>query len=409
MTDHFTGGQHCEETGTHRSTSVHFICCQKRPDSETTILVNGQPPRHGLSSATTQSGQLAVIYIDRVEETQVCQYDIDICVPKLCRAPPVESTSVVKTPSVTGTPTVTGALEVADEDDDQTLVNVVQSLAKNCLYRQEDWWMYEICFKTGIRQMHARSEGMQQSNGIIQHLQVIDDQYSLGEAPVDIYSDKSALMHAAGIRVSSDVDDGSMPDPLQPKETSDKSNASYRKNDIYKGGKLQIPTSGMPVTGFAKDDSPKFLSLEFKNGTACDIESLNRSTTVQIHCGMREVIMDILEDRTCHYTIKVSTPLLCLHAAFAPAKQALERFVLIPENSKSYIDAMEKKLGGSSERDSIWTNSDNYYDNQSIGGNPSNTLLSDEDHFIGTNEEDSDEYDDGSESESVSSSTNEEL
>jgi hypothetical protein len=251
-------------------------------------------------------------------------------------------------------------------------MTVVKSLAKNCLYRQEDWWMYEICFNTGIRQMHARSETVQQGNGVIQHMQIIDDQYSLGEAPVEIYSNITALMIAAGIQVTQNTDDnnnnaGSLPDPLQPKDTtnvnSDGTNKIGINGDNKKVGKLRMPPSGMPVAGFGKDDAPKFLSLDFKNGTACDIESLNRSTTVQIHCGARELIMDILEDRTCHYTIKVSTPLLCLHAAFAPTKQAIERFVFTPLTSlteeqimrRNYFDfgrAKKERETDSGERES---------------------------------------------------------
>lgn len=365
MTDHFTGGQRCDETNEHRRTSVHFVCCTRSSDAAApAVSIAGKPPRHGLSAAHGPSNTPSVIFIDHVEETQTCQYDVTVCVPKLCRTPsdtpsmasPSVSSAAADTASlstdaagvqdITSSSTDVPATREPVEEEDKTLVTVVKSLGKNCLYRQEEWWMYEICFNKGIRQMHARSESVQQSNGVLVHTQVIDDQYSLGDAPIAIYTNNTALMRAAGFGVrgnlqvssssssSSSVagdDDGSMPDSLQPKEGT-ASGTKGAAEESEKVAKWRVPMSGMPVTGFGRDGSPEVLTLEFENGTPCDIESLNRSTSVQIQCGARELIVDILEDRTCHYTIKVSTPLLCLHAAFAPAKQEVERFVITPLN-----------------------------------------------------------------------------
>jgi hypothetical protein len=32
------------------------------------------------------------------------------------------------------------------------------------------------------------------------------------------------------------------------------------------------------------------------------------------------MITDIIEDRTCHYNFKVTSPLLCMHSHFAPTQ-----------------------------------------------------------------------------------------
>ncbi|ETV91447.1 hypothetical protein H310_13990 [Aphanomyces invadans] len=57
---HFTGGQHCDENGKLRSTTVKFVCCPEQPD----------------------------VSVDTIEEPSLCTYLMRVCVPNLCLSKP---------------------------------------------------------------------------------------------------------------------------------------------------------------------------------------------------------------------------------------------------------------------------------------------------------------------------------
>ncbi|OQR98611.1 hypothetical protein ACHHYP_08373 [Achlya hypogyna] len=52
----YSGGQHCDENGQARATSVKYVCCPEQPD----------------------------IVVDTIDEPALCQYNIRVCVPTLC-------------------------------------------------------------------------------------------------------------------------------------------------------------------------------------------------------------------------------------------------------------------------------------------------------------------------------------
>jgi len=58
--------------------------------------------------------------------------------------------------------------------------------------------------------------------------------------------------------------------------------------------------------GKIKSD-PNVLRLEFRDGTKCDLKDISRSTTVEIVCGISDMIVDIMEDSTCHYLFKAQS------------------------------------------------------------------------------------------------------
>ncbi|CAI5737232.1 unnamed protein product [Peronospora destructor] len=60
---YFDGGQHCDENGDLRSTSVVYTCCQLRPKD---------------------------VMIEKVDEPAMCKYLIRVCVPSLCDTKPVK-------------------------------------------------------------------------------------------------------------------------------------------------------------------------------------------------------------------------------------------------------------------------------------------------------------------------------
>ena len=55
-----------------------------------------------------------------------------------------------------------------------------------------------------------------------------------------------------------------------------------------------------------------------------------RATTVEIVCGSVDAVLDIREDRTCHYHIKVSSVRLCKCADFAPNAAQYKRISFYP-------------------------------------------------------------------------------
>ncbi|ETV84306.1 hypothetical protein H257_03553 [Aphanomyces astaci] len=57
---HFTGGQHCDENGKLRSTTVKYVCCPEQQD----------------------------IVVDTIEEPSLCTYLMRVCVPQLCQSKP---------------------------------------------------------------------------------------------------------------------------------------------------------------------------------------------------------------------------------------------------------------------------------------------------------------------------------
>jgi hypothetical protein len=69
-----------------------------------------------------------------------------------------------------------------------------------------------------------------------------------------------------------------------------------------------------------REQLPKSLAIEFTGGTPCDIVNLTRSTTVYIYCGHSNGIIDIVEEKTCHYNIKVHSNLVCSYEHLSPNK-----------------------------------------------------------------------------------------
>ncbi|KAF0712789.1 Aste57867_4655 [Aphanomyces stellatus] len=60
ISHHFSGGQHCDENGKLRSTTVKYVCCPEQAD----------------------------IVVDTIEEPSLCSYTMRVCVPDLCQSKP---------------------------------------------------------------------------------------------------------------------------------------------------------------------------------------------------------------------------------------------------------------------------------------------------------------------------------
>jgi hypothetical protein len=126
-------------------------------------------------------------------------------------------------------------------------------------------------------------------------LQIIENQYFIGHPPEDLYENETTLLASVV--------------PPRP--------AALHRVGSFRSGNVPTPS----------------LHIEFTGGKACDIENTLRGATIEIACGIRDGIEDIIEDRTCHYLFKVISSCislifsevysvaLCSVEGFAPPKQ----------------------------------------------------------------------------------------
>jgi hypothetical protein len=274
MIDYFRDGQQCDENRNFRKTEVHFLCCDN-------ISKN--------SNKDNKSNKLVRAVIDKVQEIKLCHYQMNICVPSMC---------MPKDP----------ILHKYNDKSTLSLVKIMHELNKTCLTKQEDWWTYELCFGVGLRQFHIHIENVkaEDSNSFIQK-QSIQSQFILGKAPVQHYRNESYLRTISLKK--------------QPLEDNEKT----MKN-------LGITS---PVL-LGRSKKPNSLKLEFiDDGTPCDLINLTRSSTVEIICGEVDKIIDIHEDKTCHYHIIVHSKLACNYKDLQPIKDNIHRVDFIHEASAS--------------------------------------------------------------------------
>lgn len=49
-----------------------------------------------------------------------------------------------------------------------TLRSLMQNLSSTCLYRQEEWWTYELCFNGSIHQFHIATQPITKDTGVVE-------------------------------------------------------------------------------------------------------------------------------------------------------------------------------------------------------------------------------------------------
>jgi len=190
--------------------------------------------------------------------------------------------------------------------------------------RQEEWWTYELCFKTGIRQFHlqanvvAAAANRVGSTGGGQTQMSVQSEFILGKAPFATYRSLAGLKESVS--------------------------RGYRSSS----GSAMMPDAevGMPTAVLQRSHRPQTLKLHFEDGTPCDIEDVKRSATVEILCGTDlDAITDIVEDRTCHYHIKVNSALICDLEGFAKPTLKNELVEFVPlEHRETHRFFMQDSL-----------------------------------------------------------------
>ena len=140
---------------------------------------------------------------------------------------------------------------------------LLKALDGTCLQRHEGWWSFELCYGTHARQFHV--ETVEASDG--RKKAKVAAEFSLGD----------------------------------------------------RMEKRRKPSASDVVV--VEGDEPR-VEVTYEGGTACDVDVegdgvvKKRSTTARLVCGETNALVSIVEDRTCHYLFKVTTPVLCGHAAF---------------------------------------------------------------------------------------------
>lgn len=149
--------------------------------------------------------------------------------------------------------------------------------------RNEGWWVYEFCYGKGLRQFHLSSETHMNAQNV--KSRKIETEYWLGK-------------YSAGFKQVEDKD----------------------------GIRRDVTTADAP-------EKPPTFVLEYENGTECQVQEHElgedqkppprRATTITLMCGVADVILSVVEDRTCHYQVLVSMKDLCVHPILNPPEPAI--------------------------------------------------------------------------------------
>ena len=292
------GGQRCDETGTGRSSTVHFRCCDGPKPGKAT---KGKRKRAAGAEA----------FITSVDEVALCSYAFAVCSPSLC------------SPS---SPNATASL-------------LLKALEGVCLQRHEGWWSFEFCYKKGARQFHARLPRVETTppprppsfSGSPR-----STAWASGSAS-RAWASRRKRPRSPRSRRATTARAGSS-------RTSPRSSALATRRRTRAAARARVLSRGIArrthislLLG-AEDDAALVVErgadgwdkarveVEYERGTPCDIgedddsgEKRRRGTTARLVCGDTNALVSVVEDRTCHYVFTVTTPALCKHAAFATA------------------------------------------------------------------------------------------
>mmetsp|Transcript_946 Transcript_946/g.2260 ORF Transcript_946/g.2260 Transcript_946/m.2260 type:complete len:1135 (-) Transcript_946:63-3467(-) len=186
-------------------------------------------------------------------------------------------------------------------------------LSRSCLVKNIGWWSYEFCHMDRIRQYHAAnlvdaSTGMMKQRIESEHLLGL---YSGSGNDVEDYPDDEEHLYVINATSSNiDLSIGGR----NPKAILE--NLNKQHNDQGPGGNGAVYIQ------------------EYFHGDVCDHEdvaesvikggnivhgSVERSSTVRFSCGKTWDIVNIKEDKTCHYVLDVTVPELCEHPLFKAA------------------------------------------------------------------------------------------
>jgi protein OS-9 len=174
-----------------------------------------------------------------------------------CNLPLPESTHDVNEEQQNGSSI---GLTADDRSTRKTPEDLLEALKEKCFRRFEGWWIYELCYKTRLRQFHIHDKKLVQ-------------EFVLGSFD----EEATAALHQESPNVS-----------LQKDPRSQSAAQRYHAH-VY------------------------------TNGTICDLTDQRRETEVRFVCSEtgKALINSIKEAPTCKYTVVFHAPMLCKHP-YAP-------------------------------------------------------------------------------------------
>jgi len=175
--EYFENGQRCDETGEGRSTEVHIICCE---GSAVKNFISAAAYYASMDGTAPHNLKLPAGTIASITEPDLCAYEVTVCSPLMCKRPSV----VLSTASASQVP--------FKDTPSAQLASVMKFINSTCMSRQEDWWTYELCFHSGLRQVHYDIQQVVVDKKVTQK-QLLLSQFQLGLAPVELYWDEEAL------------------------------------------------------------------------------------------------------------------------------------------------------------------------------------------------------------------------
>ena len=291
MTENFNHGDICPATNSPRTVSVIYRCCSiKAMDAfKSGILYKGKPIASTIAAAIN------------IEEPSVCSYQITICTPLLCHGLADQYEQGVHTPEMGKKPLKQPSPVRRPRKEHESIRETLdRTLEHVCLQKVgSDWWSYEICHGTNIRQFHENhlldsTTGTTSKAVEAENILGLYDSEGLESFPTDHEIDFV-------VNATDDLgDDDFRLVATKSKAIPTRGNGAYFKQE-YIGGDVCV----------TKD----ITDVAIKAGTVAE-GSMKRATTVRFFCGNRVELTQVNEDSTCHYIIDVIIPDLCFHPLF---------------------------------------------------------------------------------------------
>eukprot|EP00531_Pseudo-nitzschia_arenysensis_P014592 CAMPEP_0116124598 /NCGR_PEP_ID=MMETSP0329-20121206/5363_1 /TAXON_ID=697910 /ORGANISM="Pseudo-nitzschia arenysensis, Strain B593" /LENGTH=629 /DNA_ID=CAMNT_0003618583 /DNA_START=65 /DNA_END=1954 /DNA_ORIENTATION=+ len=322
VVDTFVGGDTCPDTGKPRVTETVFRCCSKKNNARNKggVLMNGNQLDTDIVS----------LYQATEDKTRVCHYNITICTSLLCddledtnSATSKSSDNNSKSGSKSGSSNKKSPLNL-DLDpakaEKMTVVEILDatfgSTGDFCMRTQTgDWWAYELCPGSYVRQFHEEVNLMDQISGIVgsQKKGAVSSvtEFFLGRYKPEDHKGVTKENEWEKV-VNTTSSDGSKSSNPGSSENNKKNRKSQSGPSASAGGNgsyyYQEYTKGDLCDDVDVTDSA-IKAGEFGEG------GIERAVTVRYSCNT-ELTVSVKEDSTCHYIVDVTVPTLCHHPLF---------------------------------------------------------------------------------------------
>jgi len=130
---------------------LHLQCCDGIPEYDEVISKGVYATdTKGVPGSVLKDEEMPVAILMKVEEGMLCNYKATACSSLLC----------VRTKSSSTTTTIGQDSSGSDVDkknsvvrNQYSLLSVMKAINSTCLSKLEEWWTYELCFGSGIRQV----------------------------------------------------------------------------------------------------------------------------------------------------------------------------------------------------------------------------------------------------------------